>query len=74
MEQKQEMISLGMDVAVVLFAQLSAEGVTMSPEAWKVLGQHADESIEKATGVPGEDMALTLKPLIDGMIEKVKDV
>jgi hypothetical protein len=72
MQEKQELISLGMDVAVVLFAKLSADGVTMTPAAWKVLGEHAAQSIEAATGVPGEDMALTLQPIVDGMLEKIK--
>lgn len=70
--ENNELISLGMDVAVVLFGKLAQEGITITPAAWKILADHAAKSIEDASGMPAEDLALKLQPALDAMLEKIK--
>jgi len=67
-----EMINVGFDLAIFTVAKLVREGVDFTPEAWDQLGNYSAESIQKATDVPAEDLALHVQPIIDRMLEKLK--
>ena len=70
--QNSDMVGVGMDLGVYVLAKLQREGVVMTPEALQALGEYSAKSIEEATGVPAEDLALTVQPIIDKMLEKLK--
>lgn len=68
-----DLLTLGMDLSVYIFGRLVKEGVNVTPVSLIALGNNAAQNIEKATGMPAEDLALSVQPAIDAMIEKMKE-
>lgn len=71
-QANSDLLTLGMDLSVYIFGRLVKEGVNVTPVALIALGNNAAKNIEEATGMPAEDLALSVQPAIDAMLEKLK--
>lgn len=67
-----DLLTIGMDLSTYVLGRLVKEGVNVTPVALIALGNHAAKNIEEATGMPAEDLALSVQPAIDAMMEKMK--
>jgi len=60
-----EMLGVGMDLGIYVAAKLASEGLQTSPEGWERISKKFAANVEAQMGVPAEDLALMVQPVID---------
>jgi hypothetical protein len=71
MKDDNELITMGMNLGLYTFAKLFSEGVAPTPKSWEIMRDHCAKQLEGQTGLPIEDLALKVQPIVDNMLERV---
>lgn len=66
--------SMGMDLGVMTIAALMAEGFTCTQRGWEIMKSDRATQIEKASGMPAEDLQLSVQPVVDAMVKRFNDL
>lgn len=68
-KQSMDMIEIGVDLGIFTIANLLLESPRLDPSQLQTLADLSAKHIEEMTGMPAEDFALKVKPVIDIMIK-----
>lgn len=72
MTESQKDMSIGMDIGVFAFCQLMARQKTpWEPAQFERFAQQVADNIERETGMPAEDVALNLIPVMEQAIKSI---
>lgn len=67
-----EGFEMGMDIGVYVISGLMAEGFYCTKKGWQAMRDSRAAQIQLSTGMPAEDFALLMQPVIDKMVEKIE--
>lgn len=64
-----DMIEIGVDLGIFTISNLLLEGATLDQAMLQKLSDLCATHIEEVTGMPAEDFALKVKPIVDQTIK-----
>jgi hypothetical protein len=67
------LIEIGVDLGVFTLANIFIEGGHLDPDQMQQLADLCSKHIQELTGMPAEDFALKVKPVIDTIIKTARD-
>jgi len=68
-----DMLGVGMDLGIYVAAKLASEGLQTSPQGWESISKKFGANVEAQTGVPVEDLALMVQPVIDSARNQIRN-
>lgn len=69
--EDNELITMGLNLGVYTFAKFFSEGVMPTTRAFETMRDHCAAELEKQTGMPVEDLATSVQPVVDDMLKRV---
>jgi hypothetical protein len=71
-KQDNDLITMGMNLGIYTFAKFFTEGgVAPNARGWEIIRDHTAKMIEEQTGMPAEDLALHVQPVIEDMLSRL---
>ena len=70
-KEENELITMGMNLGLYIFAKLFAEEAKLSQKGWAILRDYTAQLLEEQTGMPAEDLALMSQPTVEDMLKRI---
>lgn len=71
MTKDNDLITMGMNLGIYTFSKFFTEGAVPNAKAFAIMRDHCAKQLEDQTGMPAEDLATSVQPVIDEMMGKI---